>query len=122
MPRHATVDVDLGAIRHNVSLLAGLSRPAQLCAVVKADGYGHGAVPVAKEALGAGAARLGVALVEEGVALRAAGIDAPILVLSEPPPDVMVEAHAAGLTPTLYSPGGVAAAAAAADADPWPVQ
>ena len=111
MPRHAWVEVDLGAIRHNVSLLADLSRPAQLCAVVKADGYGHGAVPVAKEALDAGAAWLGVALVEEGVALRAAGIDAPILLLSEPPPDVMAErtrpAHADPL-----SPDGVAAAAA----------
>ena len=125
MPRHAWVDVDLGAIRHNVSLLADLSRPAQLCAVVKAEGYGHGAVPVALEALAAGAARLGVALVEEGMALREAGIDAPILVLSEPPPDVMVEAHEARLTPTLYSPDGVAAAAAAAAGrgeHPWPVQ
>jgi len=124
MPRHAWVDVDLGAIRHNVSLLADLSRPAQLCAVVKAEGYGHGAVPVAKEALASGATRLGVALVEEGMTLRAAGIDAPILVLSEPPPDVMAEAHAARLTPTLYSPDGVAAAAAAAGRGerPWPVQ
>ena len=53
-------------------------------AVVKADGYGHGAVPVARAALEAGATWLGVALVEEGVELRDAGIDAPILVLSEP--------------------------------------
>ena len=52
---------------------------------MKADGYGHGAVPIARAALDAGATWLGVALVEEGVALREAGIDAPVLVLSEPP-------------------------------------
>ena len=51
---------------------------------MKADGYGHGAVPVARAALDAGAVALGVALVEEGIELREAGIDAPILVLSEP--------------------------------------
>jgi alanine racemase len=54
--------------------------------VVKADGYGHGAVPVARAALEAGATWLGVVLVEEGVALREAGIDAPVLVMMEPPP------------------------------------
>ncbi len=54
-------------------------------AVVKADGYGHGAVGVAEAALEAGATWLGVALVEEGLALRAAGIVAPVLVLSEFP-------------------------------------
>ena len=59
---------------------------AALLAVVKADGYGHGAVPVARAALDAGAAALGVALVEEGIELRDAGIDAPVLVLSEPVP------------------------------------
>ena len=60
------------------------ARPA-LCAVVKADGYGHGAVAVARAALEGGATWLAVALVEEGVNLREAGIEAPILLLSEPP-------------------------------------
>ena len=66
--------------------------------MVKANGYGHGAVPVARAALEAGAAWLGVALVEEGVQLRDAGIDAPILLLSEPRPEaarvVAAAAHA----------------------------
>ena len=84
-----------------------------MCAVVKANGYGHGAVPVARAALEGGASWLAVALVEEGVELRDAGIDAPVLVLSEPPHDGMEEVVARDLTPTLYSEGGVEAAAKA---------
>ena len=70
--------VDLSAIKHNVALLKEKSGTA-LLAVVKADAYGHGLVPVAKAALDAGAAMLGVALLEEAIALREAGITAPIL-------------------------------------------
>ena len=122
MPRHAAVHVDLDAVAANVRELAAFARPASLCAVVKADGYGHGAVPVARAALAAGADLLAVALVEEGVALRSAGIDAPVLVLSEPPADAMTDAVAAGLTPTLYTVAGVDAAAAAGGAAGWVVQ
>jgi alanine racemase len=78
--------VDLDAIRANVRVLAAAAPGAAVLAAVKADGYGHGMVPVARAALDAGAAWLGVVLVEEGVALRAAGIDAPVLVMMEPPP------------------------------------
>lgn len=106
--------VDLDAVRHNVRLL----RPdgAALMAVVKANGYGHGAVPVAQAALDGGAAWLGVALVEEGLALREAGVDAPVLVLTEFPPGSEEDALAAGLTPTVYTVGAVRRLAAAADA------
>ena len=83
-------------------------------AVVKADAYGHGDAVVARAALEGGASWLGVALVEEGQGLRAAGIDAPILVLSEFPPGSEAEALEAGLTPTLYSTGGLERLAAAA--------
>lgn len=80
--RGTWAEVDLGAVAQNVALLCSRLAPgAKLMAVVKADGYGHGAVPVARAALAAGAAWLGVALAEEGVALRRAGIEAPILVL-----------------------------------------
>ena len=82
--RPTRVEIDLDAIRHNVGVLRDLVAPAAVLAVVKADAYGHGAVPVARAAVEAGASALGVALVEEGVELRDAGIDAPILVLSEP--------------------------------------
>lgn len=71
--------VDLDAIRDNVATLARLVAPARAMAVVKADAYGHGAVPVARAALAGGAAWLGVADLVEAVALRDAGIDAPIL-------------------------------------------
>ena len=71
--------VDLDAIAHNVRVLAEHAGAAGVMAVVKADGYGHGAAQVARAALAAGAAELGVATVDEAVALRAAGITAPVL-------------------------------------------
>lgn len=111
--RPAWAEIDLAAVRHNVAALVAAAAPARVCAVVKADGYGHGAESVAVAALSAGATELAVALVEEGQALRAAGIDAPVLLLSEPAPPAMAEALAAGLTPTVYTPAGVAAVARA---------
>ena len=112
--RPVWAEIDLDAVRHNAGVLKRVAGSAALCAVVKADAYGHGAVPVALAALQGGASWLGVAVVEEGVELRRAGMTAPILVLSEPPPDAMPEAVANGLVPTVYSAGGIAAADAAA--------
>ena len=112
--RPTTVEVDLEAISHNVQMLN--PRSAELMAVVKADGYGHGAPGVSRAALAAGATWLGVALVEEGIALRDEGIDAPILVLSEFPPGSEKDALAAGLTPTVYTEMGLEAVAEAARA------
>jgi alanine racemase len=77
--------VDLRAIQHNVRVLREHAGSAQVMAVVKADGYGHGAVEVARAALAAGAAELGVATISEALALRAAGITAPILAWLHPP-------------------------------------
>jgi alanine racemase len=71
--------IDLGAVAHNVRLLREHAGPAPLMAVVKADGYGHGAPRVARAALAAGAAELGVATIDEALALRADGITAPVL-------------------------------------------
>ncbi|AGC61248.1 alanine racemase, Alr [Mycobacterium liflandii 128FXT] len=71
--------VDLGAIAHNVRLLRERAGSAQVMAVVKADGYGHGATAVARTALAAGAVELGVASVDEALTLRADGITAPVL-------------------------------------------
>lgn len=111
--------VDLDAIRHNVALL----KPdrAELMAVVKASGYGHGAVPVARAALDAGATWLGVALVEEGFELREAGLTARILVLTEFPPGSEKEALAAGLTATVYTEEGLHRLAEAAGSHGGPV-
>jgi len=77
--------VDLGAIEHNVRVLREHAGRAQVMAVVKADGYGHGATRVARAALAAGAAELGVATVDEALALRADGITAPVLAWLHPP-------------------------------------
>lgn len=112
--RAAWVEVDLDAIESNVAILKRHCRPAELCAVVKADGYGHGGVAVAQAAVRAGASTLAVALVDEGIQLREAGLEEQILVLSEPPVNEMVGLVAAGLTPTLYSRDGVVAAGRAA--------
>ena len=102
MPR-AWAEVSLGAIAANVEALRRIAAPAEVCAVVKADGYGHGARPVARAALGAGAAWLAVAQVPEATDLRDAGIDAPILLLSEPRPDEIDEALAASMRITVYT-------------------
>jgi alanine racemase len=112
--RWAWAEVDLAAVRHNVRWLRSLAAPAELWAVVKANGYGHGAVPVSRVALEAGASGLCVALVEEGVELRRAGIDAPVLVLSEPPAELMPAVASHDLRPILYTGGGIKAAGRAA--------
>ena len=101
--RWAWADVDLDAIARNVGTLKGLLKPGTLfMAVVKADGYGHGALEVARTAIAAGADRLGVATVEEALRLRAGGVTAPIHMLSEAPPasaGLLVERD---VTPALF--------------------
>src|SRR3978361_1542545 len=77
--------VDLGAIQHNVRALREHAGNAQVMAVVKADGYGHGATRVAYAPGAAGAAGLGVAPVDEALALRADGIAEPVLAWLHPP-------------------------------------
>jgi alanine racemase len=125
--RPAWAEIDLAAIRHNAAVLAEVAAPAALCAVVKAGGYGHGAVPAAQAALEGGASWLAVALVEEGLELRAAGITAPVLLLSQPAPAAMGDVVAGSLTPTLYTTEGHHALssevrAAGAGAAPFSVQ
>lgn len=78
----AWVEVNVGAIAHNVRQICGLLKPkTDLMTVVKADAYGHGAITVAKTALNSGATWLGVATIPEGIELREAEIEAPILVM-----------------------------------------
>jgi alanine racemase len=85
--RPAWAQVDLGAIAFNVKALRRVIGPnVELIAVVKANAYGHGVVPVARTCLSAGASRLVVACVDEGIELRKAGISAPILVMGWTPP------------------------------------
>ncbi len=107
MTRHrpTVAIIDLSAIRRNIRTL----RPAraELMAVVKANAYGHGSVQVARAAVSAGARWLGVALVEEGIGLRDAGITARIFALTEFPPGSEKEALAAGITPSVYTEEGL---------------
>ena len=89
--------IDLAAVRHNVRRLAAVASPAKVMAVVKADAYGHGAIPVARAALSAGASWLGVAHISEALSLRAAGIDAPLLAWLHTPDSNFAAAVAAGI-------------------------
>lgn len=100
--RPSWAEIDLTAVAHNVAAFREHLGPTELCAVIKADGYGHGDVPVAEVAVAHGASWLAVALLEEGIRLRESDVTVPILVLSEPPlADVGVLADW-DLTPTVY--------------------
>ncbi|MCZ7567849.1 MAG: alanine racemase [Ardenticatenaceae bacterium] len=111
------LEVNLGAIRHNVRLLRSLLAPkVALVAVVKANAYGHGAIPVARAVLQAGATGLAVARADEGLALRAAGIEASLWILGFVPESAALACAQAGLTVTVARPTQIAALAAAARA------
>jgi len=114
----AWADVSLAAVAANVETLRSICAPAEVCAVVKANGYGHGAAPVANAALEAGATWLAVAQVDEAAGLRAAGVAAPILLLSEPRPTELDEVVAAGVTVAAYTPDLIRSLAAAARGGP----
>lgn len=112
--RWAWAEIDLSALRHNIDELRRISAPAEVWAVVKADGYGHGAVEIARAARDAGAAGLAVALVEEGLTLRDFGLPGPILLLSQQPVEQIPEVVAADLIPTVFTAEYAAALSAAA--------
>ncbi|TCM41912.1 alanine racemase [Kribbella sp. VKM Ac-2568] len=96
--------VDLGAIRHNVATLRARVGTAQLMTVVKADGYGHGMVPVARAAREAGADWIGAAVLEEALALRAAGDTGPIFCWLTTPGEPLEQAIAAGIDLSAAAP------------------
>jgi alanine racemase len=101
--RWAWAEIDLGALRHNVETLAAHLGSQELWAVVKADAYGHGAIECARVALQSRAQGLCVALVSEGIALRQAGVNAPILIMSEQPAEQHRDIISYGLIATLYN-------------------
>ena len=101
--RWAWLEIDLSAIRHNVvETKRRLKSGVRLCAVVKADAYGHGAVRVAKTALNSGADYLAVATVPEAIELREAGLTAPLLVLAQPPKTSIPLLLGYNIMPTIY--------------------
>ena len=97
-------EINLEAYAHNIRELRGITRPpAHLMAVVKANGYGHGAVEVAREALQNGAQYLGVARINEAIPLREAGLEVPILIFGYSPPGLAPVLMDYELTQTVYS-------------------
>jgi alanine racemase len=103
--RQAWAEIDLSALAFNVRQLRSRTRPDTIfMAVVKADGYGHGAVAVARAALSAGADQLGVATVMEAVELRSAGIQHPILLFGQPPRTALEQIIDLDITPVATSP------------------
>lgn len=114
--RATRAEIQLDAVRHNVRTLAAHVAPATLCAVVKADGYGHGSIAVGRAALEAGAGWLAVALVEEGAVLRKDGVEAPILLLSQPRGEDIEAALRWGLRVGVYTSESIEALSRAATA------
>lgn len=94
---HAEAGIDLAAIAHNVQVLRQAAPGTELMAVVKADGYGHGALPVARAALRGGASVIGVATIPEALSLRAQGLVEPIVCWLWTPDEPVAEAVAAGI-------------------------
>ena len=112
-PAHA--EISASAIAHNVRAIKSIIGDSLFCAVVKANGYGHGAVLAAKAALAGGADMLAVAIIDEGIELRDSGVTAPILLLAEVPADTLAAALESSLTLTIGSLEGAKAAVAVAE-------
>jgi len=113
--RPAWAEISASAIGHNVRAIKRVVGDAEICAVVKANAYGHGAPLVARAAVAAGANFLAVAIVDEGIELREHGITVPILVLAEIPAATIPDAFAHDLTITVGSPTGARDALDAAE-------
>jgi len=106
--RDTWVEVNLDAIAANVQAFRQhIPAATRIMAVVKADGYGHGAVQAGREALRSGADSLAVAMLDEAIVLRKAGIAAPVLVLGYTPPDVVEQAAQWGIDLTAFHSGWV---------------
>lgn len=115
MKRPAWIEIDLAALRNNVRELRRITDPrAGVMAVVKANGYGHGVEEVSRAALESGASWLGVALLQEALALREKGIDAPILVLGYTPAEYAEDVVRNDISQTVTTWDDAVALAAAA--------
>ncbi|MDR0424109.1 MAG: alanine racemase [Clostridiales Family XIII bacterium] len=115
--RTAWAEIDLDNIRHNIRAIKRMAGASEVIGVVKADAYGHGAVRVAETLEGEGVERLGVATLQEAVALRDAGVKLPIVILSLTPRGNEKEIVRYGLTPVVSTAQDAAAISAAAVAE-----
>ncbi len=119
LPRLTWLEIDQDALSSNVRVIRRLAGPrARIAAVVKADGYGHGLEVAARSFLAGGASLLCVATLDEAIALRAGGIEAPILVLYAIPPEAAPAAALSGVELVAAEAGSLAATLAAWRA--WP--
>lgn len=102
--RPTWAEINLDNLRHNIMEIKRITSSAtRLCAIVKADGYGHGAVEVAREALACGVSYLGVAFLDEAVELRENGITSPILILGFTPENLFDRILEYNITQTVYN-------------------
>ncbi|HOC08011.1 MAG TPA: alanine racemase [Bacillota bacterium] len=102
--RPVWMEVNLDNLAYNIRQIKNnIKAPASIMGIVKADGYGHGAVEISRVLLEEGVQRLGVAVLDEGIALRQEGIDVPILVLGYTPPQLFNKVLEHRITPTLYN-------------------
>lgn len=116
--RPTVLEINLTAIERNIEQIRSLlPKHVEIMAIVKANGYGHGAVPIAKRALASGATRLGVAVLDEALELRAAGITAPILILGNTPLEGIIVAQQQNITCTFYTEAQVEAAMGVLEAE-----
>lgn len=119
----AWAEIDLSAFRQNLnSARKAVGNSCKIMAIVKANAYGHGAVPIAKTLLEAGADWLGVATAEEGAELRDSNIDSPILILSSTLDEELPLAVEHNLVPTISSPDQLREYAEFARSSPLPFQ
>ncbi|MFC0864769.1 alanine racemase [Sphaerimonospora cavernae] len=118
----AEARVDLGAVRHNLGVLAGHAEGAETMAIVKSDGYGHGAAAIAAACLEAGVSRLGTALLSEALTLREAGVTAPILAWLITPGEPLDEAALREIELSAAAPWAIDEIAAAARRTGRPVR
>lgn len=112
--RPTRAEIDLDALAHNLDVVRRSAAAAKVLAVVKADAYGHGLLPVARRLTASGIDGFGVALVEEGLAIRGAGIDVPVLVLNGIYDGAHADVLREGLTPVVYDLADVEAFSMAA--------
>ncbi len=107
-------EIDIAALSTNAEVIATLVRPAQVMAMVKSNGYGHGIAIAARAALDGGASWLGVYTPEEALGLRAAGFDTPILVVGWSPPSALAALVAGAVDVSVLDADGIRAVSAAA--------
>jgi alanine racemase len=116
-PHRAWVEVDHAAIRSNLEVIRRFAAHAQIIGVVKANAYGHGAVPVARTLVAAGVERLAIATVDEAIELREAGVEIPLLLLWGIGPDETSIVTRHGLEPIVYDDRRIELLEAAGDRD-----